>query len=126
MIRLYLLIAALCFIAFGLWSFADPLGMTAQLGVDVSGPNGAFEMRGIYGGVSLGAGLLSLAGALRAEMRRPALWFLVAYMGGYCFARLAALAFGPAPTADFWTFVAFEAVMLIGAVLSLRALPAPK
>ena len=111
---------ALMFLAFGLWSLFDPSGMTSQLGVSVSGPNGTFEMRGIFGGVSLGASALCAAGALRASMVRPALWFIVTYMGGYCLARLASIALGDLPEPSTWRFVAFEAVSLLIAALALR------
>ena len=119
--RIFLAIVALLFAAFGIWAVMDPLGMTARLGVDVTGPNGAYEMRGIYGGVSLGAAALTLAGALRQSMLRPALWFLVAYMGGYILMRMGALALGPAPTASFAMFIGFEAATLLLAILALRA-----
>lgn len=119
--RIYLALVGLMFIAFGYWSLTDPLGMTSSLGVEVGGPNGAFEMAGIYGGVSLGAAALSLAGAALSSMARPALWFLVTYMGGYCFARVAAWLLHGGPTSDFYAFIAFEAAVLIGAIAALWA-----
>lgn len=119
--RLFLGLVALSYIAFGVWSLSDPVNMASQLGVIVSGPNGPFELRGIYGGVSLGAGVLCAAGAGLDRMVRPALWFLVAYMGGYCFARPIAWSLGGAPTADFYAFMAFEASVLIGAIAALVA-----
>jgi hypothetical protein len=122
MIRLFLAAMAVSFAGFGLWSLLDPLGMTSGLGVDVGGPNGAYEMRGVYGGVSLGAAGLMAAGAVRQSLLRPALWFLVTYLGGYVFARAAALLLGPAPTPAFYLYIAFESLGLILAVLSLRAI----
>lgn len=119
--RIFLALVAIAFFAFSWWSLSSPLQMTSQLGVDVSGPNGAFEIRGIYGGVSMGAAALSLTGAVVASMARPALWFLAAYMGGYCFARPVAWIMGGAPTPDFYAFIAFEAAVLIGAVALLFA-----
>ncbi|MFN4025555.1 MAG: DUF4345 family protein [Hyphomonas sp.] len=121
LVRLFLALMALLFAAFGIISMADPVGMAAGLGVDVGGPNGAYELRGIYGGVSLGAALLCGAGAVRAALRLPALWFIIAYMGGYIFARAAALALGPAPTEAYIGFIAFEAAALAGALAALRA-----
>lgn len=120
-IRIFLALVALSFVGFGFWSLISPLSMASSLGVDVSGPNGAFEMAGIYGGVSLGAAALTAAGALSASMTRPALWFLVAYMGGYCLARPIAWIMHGAPTSAFYTFIAFEAAVLVGAIASLVA-----
>jgi len=119
--RIFLTVMAIMFTAFGVFSILRPETMTSSLGVDVSGPNGTFEMRGIFGGVSLGAAGLCAAGALRASMSRPALWFVIAYMGGYCFARAASVALGDLPTPSTWRFVAFEAVSLILALFALRA-----
>lgn len=119
LIRLFLGAMALMFIAFGLFSLLRPEIMTSSLGVEIGGPNGTFEIRGIFGGVSLGAAALCAAGALRANMVRPALWFLIAYMGGYCLARLASVALGDLPTPETWRFVAFEAVSLIAAAFAL-------
>jgi hypothetical protein len=124
LIRFFLALIALMFAVFGAITMLDPIAMAASLGVEVGGPNGAYELRGIYGGVSFGAAALAAGGAITERLRRPALWFLVAYMGGYIFARAAGLALGPAPTADFYAFVGFEAVCLILAVLCLRALRA--
>lgn len=121
MIRIFLALMALMFAAFGLYSLLDPLGMAAGLGVEVGGPNGAYELRGIYGGVSLAAGLLCAAGAARADLRQPALWFLVVYMGGYVFARAAALTLGPPPTPGFATFIVFEVVSFLLSAIALRA-----
>jgi len=120
MTRIFLAAMAAGFAAFGLWSLLNPLVMASGLGVEVGGPNGAYELRGIYGGVSLGAAALLAAGAVQAVMTRPALWFLAAYLGGYVFARGAALALGPPPTADFYVFIGFEVVGLILTLFALR------
>lgn len=119
-IRIFLGAMALMFLAFGLWSLLAPAAMTSQLGVTVAGPNGTFEMRGIFGGVSLGAGLLCAAGAIKASMAGPALWFIVTYMGGYCLARLVSVGLGDLPEPATWGFVAFEAAALVLAVIALR------
>ena len=111
---------ALMFLAFGLFSLFRPEVMTSNLGVDISGPNGTFEIRGIFGGVSLGAALLCVAGTFQKQMIRPALWFLIAYMGGYCLARLASIGLGDLPTPGTWRFVAFEAFALIVTMVALN------
>ena len=120
MIRLFLGLIALLFVAFGLWSLFDPIGMTSRLDVDVGGPNAAFEMRGIFGGVSLAAAVLAAAGAaMPARYERPALWFVAVYMGGYTLARLVSLILGDSPTFNGWAFASFEVLSFILASLAL-------
>ncbi|WP_084397296.1 DUF4345 family protein [Henriciella aquimarina] len=122
LIRLFLTLIALLFLVFGLWSISDPLGMTSQLDVEAGGPNAAFEMRGIFGGVSLAAAALTAAGAIRPErFERPALYFLAVYMGGYTLARFASLIMGDSPTLNGWAFASFEVVSFALTCLALRA-----
>ncbi|OZB17021.1 MAG: hypothetical protein B7X53_07430 [Hyphomonas sp. 34-62-18] len=121
--KLFLGLVAALFALFGAVSLANPIGMAESLGVAVGGPNGAYELRGIYGGVSLAAALLFAAGAIRPSLTLPALWFLIVYMGGYVFARVFALLLGPAPTSVYIGFVAFEVFVLAGALVCLRAAP---
>jgi len=122
LIRLFLAFIALMFLAFGAWSLADPLGMTSQLDVTVSGPNAAFEMRGIFGGVSLGLAAMTAAGALRpAAFQRPALFVLLVYMGGYTLARTVSLLIGDSPTFSGWFFAGFEVLSFIVTIIALRA-----
>ena len=45
--RIFLALVALAYIAFGFWSLTQPIAMAGRLGVDVSGPNGAYELAGI-------------------------------------------------------------------------------
>jgi hypothetical protein len=118
--RIFLAGMGLMFTAFGLWSLLDPLGMTSQLGVEIGGPNGTFEIRGIFGGVSLGAAFLCVAAALKDNLVRPALLFIMIYMGGYCFARIASVVLGDLPEAATWRFVAFEAVAFLVASTLLK------
>ena len=121
--RIYLGAMALMFLAFGLYALLYPNTLTSSLGVEIGGPNGTFEIRGVFGGVSFGASALCAAGALRAQLRRPALWFIIAYMGGYCLARAASVALGDLPTPGTWRFVAFEAASLLLAIFALRSTP---
>ena len=120
-IRIFLGILGLTYLAFGTWSLLDPAAMSSSMGVIAGGPNGIYETRGIYGGVSLGAGLLAIAGVFRQRMVRPALWFITTYMGGYVFARIVGLIAGDAPTTDFLMFVGFEIACLVVAVVLLVA-----
>ncbi len=111
--RIFLALTALMFLAFGFWSITDPAGMTARLGVIPEGPSGLFEMRGVFGGVSLGAGLLCVLGCLRERFEFAALCFISAYMGGYVLGRGASFMAGDSAMSSNWIFAGFEAVMFL-------------
>lgn len=119
--RIFLTALALMYAAFGYWSITDPVAMTSQLGVEVGGPAGVFEMRGVFGGISIGGALLCAAGAFKASMTRPALWFVATYMGGYVIGRAASLIAGDTAPPSSWVFGAAEAIVfIIAAGLLLR------
>lgn len=101
------------FVAFGAWSITDPVGMTARLGVEIGGVSGVFELRGIYGGVSLGAAILCALGAGLKRFEFPALCFIATYMGGYVLGRAASYFYGDSALASNWQFAGFELVMFI-------------
>ena len=113
--RFFLALTALMFVAFGIWSITDPVGMTARLGVSAEGVSGTFEIRGIYGGVSLGAAILCVLGAFRSRFEFPALCFIAAYMGGYVIGRAASFAYGDTALASNWQFAGFELLMFLAA-----------
>ena len=115
-LRGYLNLVGLMFLIFGLYSLINPLDMTGGLGLDASGPHASFELRGIYGGVSLGAAALCLWGSFRLRYARPALWFVIAYMGGYLFGRAYALIADGTPESYFWSFILFEVIVFLGAL----------
>lgn len=114
--RIFLALTALMFFAFGLWSITDPVGMTAGLGVEPGGISGVFEMRGVFGGVSLGAAALCGLGALRERFEFPALCFIAAYMGGYIIGRVGSFVAGDTALASNWYFAGFEAAMCLIAI----------
>lgn len=119
--RLFLGLTAFMFFAFGAWSITDPAGMTAQLGVEIGGTSGLFEMRGIFGGVSLGLGALSALGSLRPRFAFAALCAIAAYMGGYVIGRAASLIAGDTALSSNWFFAGYELLMfIIAAALAAR------
>lgn len=120
-VRIFLALTALMYIAFGYWSITDPVGMVTRLGVEIGGPSGVFEMRGIFGGVSLGLASLCALGALRARFEFAALCGIAAYMGGYVIGRSASFFYGDSALSSNWYFAGFELVMfVIAAVLAAR------
>lgn len=120
--RVFLALTALMFVAFGFWSITDPVGMTARLGVEIGGTAGIFELRGIYGGVSLGAAIICALGAGMKRFEFPALCFIATYMGGYVIGRGASFFYGDSAMASNWQFAGFELVMfIVSSVLVARA-----
>ena len=117
--RIFLTALALMFLAFGFWSITDPFAMTSQLGVEIGGPAGVFEMRGVFGGISLGGAIMCAAGAIKADMTRTALWFVATYMGGYVIGRAASLLAGDTAPMNSWIFGGFEAVVFLIAMTFL-------
>jgi len=91
-----------------------------MLGAESMSKMGIYEMRGIYGGISIGAAILFWAGFFKTDMQRPALYFLLAYMGGYIIARIGALPLDGMPYGKMPVFISFEAVSAIAAFLLLR------
>ena len=109
--RIFLALTALMFVAFGFWSVTDPVGMTQRLGVEIGGTSGIFELRGIYGGVSLGAAILCGLGVAVRKFEFAALCFIATYMGGFVLGRAASFAYGDSAMASNWQFAGFELVM---------------
>ncbi len=108
--RLFLAFNALVFAVFGAVCLVNPAAMLEGIGAVMSGGDGIYEMRGIYGGVSLGIATLCAMAVRRESLQRPALIFLLTYMGGYIFARIVGIYFDGLPAPKFFIFIVFEAV----------------
>ncbi len=120
MIRAFLGWNAFVFLGFGILMFFNPERAVDALGATTMSSDGIYEMRGIYGGVSFGAGLLALAGVLKTHMERPALYFLLAYTGGYALARIAALPLDGFPGGLYPMFAGFEILTALISIYLLR------
>lgn len=109
--RLFLFIMGVGFAVFGTFALLNPLPLVASFGLEATGRHAAYELRGIYGGVSLGGAVLFTLGALYQSLRRPALIFLLTYAGGYVFARIIGVFFDGLPEPYFFIFIGFEVVV---------------
>ncbi|HSW12596.1 MAG TPA: DUF4345 domain-containing protein [Solimonas sp.] len=80
----YLLITGLVFAALGLYTLVDPQGAmnAGGLGMQLEATAAWSQMRGAGGGVTLAIGLLLMAALTRDHLERPALWAVVAVLGG--------------------------------------------
>lgn len=120
MTRIFLLLQALSFGGFGLSIFFQPHILIEMLGAPSMSSDGIYEIRGVYGGVSIGAAFLYLAGFLKTHMERPALYFVLAYTGGYALARIAALPLDGIPGPKLIFFAGFEIISAFIAIYLLR------
>ena len=121
LLRPFLLIQAIALSAFGLLLFFKPELSLDFLGAPSMTPDGIYEIRSMYGGTSLGGAALMFAGFFKENMQRPALFFSVAYTGGYAFVRIAALPLDGYPGPFFMPFAAIEILTALVAIYFLKA-----
>ena len=118
--RGFLALYALLFLAFGVFAFWNPNWAMNLLGASNMSSEGVYELRSNYGGVSFGIGLMCLASVFRSELTRPALFVLMAYMGGYSIGRLAAMPIDGVPSTTMIAYASFEIVSAVLAFALLR------
>ncbi len=123
MTRLFLLLNTVFFGGFGFYAFFHPEALMDMLGAPSMSSDGFYELRGVYGGVSIGAALLFLSGVFRPSLQRPGLFFLLAYTGGYALARVLALPLDGIPSMRLIGFSAFEIVTALLSLWLLRRMP---
>jgi len=86
--RVFLILSALVWLPYGVYCWIDPGQLAGSAGVAFQSATGSTELRAMYGGLQAAIGLLALAGALRAPLRRPALLTLGFLTAGLALARL--------------------------------------
>lgn len=86
--RLTLLLAALGFLAFGLWFLVDPIGPLEKIDIVVSGAAAGVELRAFYAGLEIGLALWLAMAAFRIDWAVPALWLVLFANLGLGLARL--------------------------------------
>ncbi|MBM4268452.1 MAG: DUF4345 domain-containing protein [Deltaproteobacteria bacterium] len=79
---LLLAVTGLVLIATGATGLVDPQALFTPLDLQLESTSAHNEMRATYGGLHVAMGLFLVAGALRAGLRRPALWVALAFTGG--------------------------------------------
>ncbi len=116
MVRLFLLVQAALFLAFGMHAFFNAPTIADNLGASGISPSGLHELRSNYGGISIAIAILCGWGGWRSGMARPALFFLIFYTGGYALGRVLALSFDGIPDLRFIIFGVYELVTAIIAI----------
>jgi len=119
--KILLWVAAVSFAAYGLMCLFDPSVPATYAGLDILSGDGYSELGAMYGGLQTGYGIFCLLGALRADLRRPALLSLLLMLGGLALARLYSTATGVDAVGSYtYGAMAFEFSMAILAAVSLR------
>jgi len=91
--RIFLLIAAVLFIPYGIFCFFVPGSLAEGAGVAATSGTGSTEIRAMYGGLQTAIGALALAGFLRGRFARSALLAIGFVCTGLFTARILGLAF---------------------------------
>lgn len=86
--RVFLAFEALIWLPYGIYCFIDPGYLAGAAGVAFQSPTGQTELGAMYGGLQAALGVLTLAGALRDSMTRPALLTLAYLCAGLGSTRL--------------------------------------
>ena len=121
--RIFLILQAVLFGVFAVQAIMDPVGYVAQWGMNVSGRHGAFELIGVYGGVSIGATIICVMGVLWPKYAQTALAFIVIYLGGYLIGRVLGIILDGIPEGIFWFFIGFESISFALSLFFLLRLP---
>lgn len=121
MVRSFLLIIGLIFVAYGVACALDP-GLAARLaGLAVRNGDGYAELAAMYGGLQTGVGLFLAIAAFRPSLQHGALLLLVLGIGSLAVLRgTGALRTEEVVTAYTWGALAFESIVTIGSAALLR------
>src|SRR5258707_14205670 len=80
--RIFLVFETLVWLPYGIYCFIDPAYLAGAAGVAFQSPTGSTELGAMYGGLQAALGVLTVSGALRGSMTRPALLSLAVLGGG--------------------------------------------
>ena len=122
LVRVTLILAVAAFAGFGLATLVRPSAL-GVLGIELTRPAAATEIRAFYGGLELGLALFFARAAARPEWFRPALFALAASLGGVALARAAGVVVDGSAGPLVLLLGATEAAGALLAVVALRRLP---
>lgn len=117
-------LTAAAFGGFGVVLLLDP-GLLATVGVEVSRPAGAVELRGFYGGLELGMAIFFAIALLRRAWWRPALLAQVLALGGAAAGRVFGILVGGGGEPLIYMLLLAEATAAVVGLLALRVAPRP-
>jgi hypothetical protein len=123
-IREIVLINAAVFLAFGCAFMLFPAQLAGLIDLAPSSANALADMRAMYGGLSLSAGVLFVLGLRRESWFLPSLFLVLASSAGLAFGRLYSIAVSGVPGTLVLVFLASELASFAWALLGYRALSA--
>ena len=126
MVRIYLTLAALAWLPYGLYLLFLPEELLAIAGIAATDGAATTELRAMYGGLQVGIGVLCVAALLRERFAVPVLGMSAVLTGGLFSGRLIGI-FTDAGALDAYNMaaLAFEAVACAGAAwLATRSVDA--
>lgn len=103
-----ILLLAILYLAFGVWSLALPIEMLNSIGIDFSGANALMEIRGNYGGINTLVGVIGMASLYRKYLRQYFLFVVVVLNFGYVYGRAVSFFVDAAPAQSMYYMWAFE------------------
>lgn len=120
--RIFLALEALVWLPYGIYCFLVPSYLAEIGGVAFVSSTGSTELRAMYGGLQIGLGALSLAGALRASMTGSALLALAFLASGLGSTRLLGVLLDGGLSGYTVAGLFFEFVTAVLAIRCLRSL----
>ncbi len=119
--KVLLTVMGLTTLGFGSIYFALPLRMAAESGLTITRAAAAAELRGYYGGLQVGMGVLFLSGLRWPAIAQAGLWAAAILFAGNGLGRLFGIALAGAVDAFNVSGVVFELGFSAAAILLLRA-----
>ena len=116
---------SLGFLGFGLLFLVAPTTLTTLAEISLPTPIALMEIRGVYGGFFIGAGLFLLICAWRESWLRPGMTAQAAILGGLVAARVLGLLIDKSANTFLYLLLLSEIVGLIISIAVLRKFAVP-
>ena len=123
MLRAFLAMSAVLWVAYGVLCFLNPELLLAAAGVSAESPTGTIELRATYGGLQAALGVLAAAALVQPRLQRPALVSFAFVCAGLFMARLLGALVSLEVSAYTAVGLLFEILWTVFAVRLLARLP---
>lgn len=123
-VRAIVMLNALVFLVFGAAFLLAPEPLAQWVDIELRSASALADVRAIYGGLPLAAGILFVLGLRRPTWLEPSLFLVMTSSGALAAARIYSTAVSGVPSALVWGFLASELFSLAWAALAYRSLRA--